>query len=74
MGLPVDAVISPTKIANYLLAWRLENDKSQFLSQAGYDAADPDRLGDDIRSQLLPLEAEFEEKPNMVRSSELAAR
>ena len=62
MRLPVDAVISPTKIANYLLAWRLENDKSQFLSQAGYDAADPDRLGDDIRSQLLPLEAEFEEK------------
>ncbi len=62
MRLPVDAVISPTKIANYLLAWRPENDKSEFLAQAGYDAADSDRLADDIRTQLLPLEGELEEE------------
>jgi hypothetical protein len=68
MRLPVDAVISPTKVANYLLAWRPENDKSRFLAQAGYDAADPDRLADDIRRQLLPLEAEFEEETDYGRT------
>lgn len=68
MRLPVDAVISPTKIANYLLAWRPENDKSQFLAQAGYHAADPDRLADDIRRQLLPLEADFEEETEYGRT------
>jgi hypothetical protein len=68
MRLPVDAVISPTKVANYLLAWRPENDKSQFLAQAGYHSADPDRLADDIRQQLLPLEAEFEEETDYGRT------
>ena len=32
MRLPVDAAIAPAKIANYLLARRPENDKSQFLA------------------------------------------
>lgn len=62
MRLPVDAVISPTKIAKYLLAWRPENDKPPFLAQVGYDVADADRLAHDIRSQLLPLDTAFEEE------------
>ena len=62
MILPADAVIARAKVASYLLAWRRENDKSEFLAKAGYTAADADRLSDDIRRQLLPLEAEFEEK------------
>jgi len=61
MILPADAVIARAKVVSYLLAWRRENDKSEFLLQAGYTAADADRLADDIRRQLLPREAEFEE-------------
>jgi hypothetical protein len=61
MILPADAVIASAKVINYLLARRRENDKSEFLGQAGYTPADADRLADDIRRQLLTLEAEFEE-------------
>ena len=45
---------------DYLLQWRPENDKSQFLAQAGYTKQHAHRLADDIRDQLLKLEAEFE--------------
>jgi len=61
MKLPADSAIARAKLTNYLLEWRPENDKSQFLAQAGYSAAQADRLLEDIRQQLLPLEAEFEE-------------
>jgi hypothetical protein len=61
MILPANALIARAKMINYLLAWRRENDKSEYLAQAGYTAQDPDRLADDIRRQLLPLEAQFEE-------------
>jgi hypothetical protein len=61
MILPADAVIASAKVVGYLLAWRRDNDKSEFLAQAGYTGADADRLVDDIRRQLLPLEAELEE-------------
>ena len=61
MKLPPNAVIARAKVANYLLQWRPENDKSQFLALAGYTAEHVDRLLEDIRNQLLPLEAEFEE-------------
>lgn len=40
-------------MANYLLAWRPENDKSQFLTIAGYTDQDADRLADDIRKPAL---------------------
>lgn len=61
MKLPADAIIAKPKVANYLLEWRRENDKSQFLAQAGYTSEHADQLTDDIRQQLLSLEAEFEE-------------
>jgi len=59
MKLSPDAVISLEKVANYLLLWRPENDKSKFLAEGGYQMEDPERLVEDIRGQLLPLEAEF---------------
>src|SRR5688572_27124372 len=62
MTLPPNAVIAHAKLKKYLLEWRAENDKSRFLAQGGYTAANADELLDDIRRQLLPLEAEFEEK------------
>jgi hypothetical protein len=60
MKLSSQAIIAREKIANYLLAWRPENDKSQFLARAGYTDQDADRLADDIRNQLLSKDAEFE--------------
>jgi len=61
MKLPADAIIAIEKMTNYLLQWRPENDKSQFLARAGYTEQHADRLASDIRRQLLTLEAEFEE-------------
>lgn len=61
MKLPADAAIAKAKVANYLLQWRPENGKSRFLAQAGYTSEHADQLAEDIRHQLLPLEAEFEE-------------
>lgn len=61
MKLPSNAVIARAKVANYLLKWQPENDKSQFLALAGYTAGHADRLVEDIRTQLLPLEATFVE-------------
>jgi hypothetical protein len=60
MKLSSDALINREKIANYLLVWRPENDKSQFLAQAGYTERDADQLAADIREQLLSQEAKFE--------------
>jgi hypothetical protein len=59
--LPADAAIAKAKVANYLLQWRPENGKSRFLAQAGYTSEHADQLAEDIRHQLLPLEADFEE-------------
>lgn len=61
MKLPSDTVIAANKLTDYLLQWRPENDKSQFLAQAGYTAADANKLADDIREQLLCRECEFVE-------------
>ena len=57
MKLPADSIVARAKMADYLLKWQPENDKSQFLAQAGYSAARADLLAQDIRSQLLPLDA-----------------
>lgn len=61
MKLAPDAVIAKAKVAGYLLEWRPENDKSHFLGSAGYTVAHADQLVNDIREQLLPVEAMFEE-------------
>lgn len=42
-----------------LLVWRQEDDKSAFLATAGYTLDTADQLLADLRSQLLPLEAEL---------------
>jgi hypothetical protein len=58
MKLPADAFIDPRKISHYLLRHLDESDKSEFLTAAGYGLAHSQRLMDDIRTQLLPLDAE----------------
>ena len=59
MKLPEDTAIARTKLHEYLLRHRDEDDKSGFLALAGYTLDNADRLMHDMRSQLLPLEAEF---------------
>ena len=59
MKLPDDTAIASKKLARYLLVWREEDDKSEFLSKAGYALQNAGQLEKDLRSQLLPLDAEF---------------
>jgi hypothetical protein len=60
--LPVDALIAPDKLTRYLLVKRLVGDKSDFLKQAGYALDAWQRLEQDIRQQVLPMEALLIEK------------
>jgi hypothetical protein len=62
MKLPPETLIARRKISDYLLAWRLEDDKSVFLARAGYIRERADRLLADIRAQLLPLDATYLER------------
>jgi len=59
LKLQADAIITEEKISEYLLKWRPDNDKSQFLRRAGDTQANWRNLLQDIRNQILPLEAEF---------------
>lgn len=59
MKLPDDTVIARRKLDEYLLRHRDEDDKSGFLALAGYTLENMDRLLNDLRTQLLPLDAEF---------------
>ncbi len=57
MKLPGDATIAPAKLMKYLLVFRLVDDKSKFLAQAGYGLENWQQLEADLRNQILPLEA-----------------
>jgi hypothetical protein len=57
MRLPADATIAREKVTQYLLVRQARGDKSAFLAQAGYKIDNADQLLDDLRAQLLPLDA-----------------
>ncbi len=57
MRLPEDAIISMEKLTAYLLTEQPRGDKSRFLAEAGYTRADPGQLEQDLRQQILPLDA-----------------
>jgi hypothetical protein len=59
MKLPADSIIARRKLDEYLPRHRDEDDKSRFLALAGYTPENADRLLNDLRTQLLPLDAEF---------------
>jgi hypothetical protein len=61
MKIANDAEIPIGKIRDYLLTWRPKKDKSKFLSRGGYSLANWEQLLSDIRHQLLPLNAIFQE-------------
>jgi len=62
LKLPDNSIISREKITNYLLKWQSDNDKSRFVGRAGYSPDNWQRLLEDIRNQILPLEAELVRK------------
>ena len=62
MKLSAESIISSEKIIEYLLKWQPDNDKSKFLGQAGYSSDNWQHLLDDIRDQILPMEAELMRK------------
>lgn len=57
--LPQDSVISEAKLTQYLLVPLPQNDKSNFLAQAGYTLENWEQLQADIRNQVLPQPAEL---------------
>ena len=57
MKLPADTMIAYEKLTRYLLVHQARGDKSAFLKRAGYTLENPDQLLDDLREQLLPLDA-----------------
>lgn len=52
-----NAAIAKTKLRNYLLVLLPKDDKSQFLAQAGYILDNWQQLEQDLREQILSLEA-----------------
>jgi hypothetical protein len=59
MKLPAATTIARRKVSAYLLRHREEDDKSGFLALAGYTLQNGDQLLSDLRTQLLPLDAEL---------------
>jgi len=57
MKLPAEATIAREKATRYLLVSQARGDKSAFLQQAGYALENAERLLEDLRSQILPLDA-----------------
>ena len=57
MKLPDDTLIAPEKLTQYLLTLRKRNDKSQWLSQAGYTLENWQILENDLRNNILQADA-----------------
>lgn len=57
MKLSIETVITPEKIINYLLIAKKRNDKSKWLNDAGYTQENWQRFENDLRTQILSLDA-----------------
>lgn len=58
MKLPKNTLIAYEKLTCYLLVFKKRNDKSQWLAEAGYSVKNWERLENDLRKQILSLDAE----------------
>jgi hypothetical protein len=52
-----NAIIAPAKLKDYLLILLPKNDKSQYLAKGGYNQDNWLQLEQDLREQILTLEA-----------------
>jgi hypothetical protein len=57
LRVPENAILAKEKFQQYLLKKQPDSDKSGFLAGAGYTIDNWQILRDDIRRQLLPLDA-----------------
>lgn len=57
MKLPANSLIPLEKLTRYLLVPLARADKSKFLARAGYTPENPGLLMQDLKSQILPLDA-----------------
>jgi hypothetical protein len=57
MKLSDDLIIPDSKISQYLLIYREQDDKSKFLAQAGFAPSNPDQLKDAILELVETTEA-----------------
>ena len=73
MKLSVEAIIASTKLTHYLLVWKPENDKSQWLEKAGYSIENWQQLENDLRKQILPLDASYIETTRFGRLYQITA-
>lgn len=60
--LPQNSVIAAEKLKDYLLVQQPKDDKSKFLSRAGYTLDNWEDLEQDLRTQVLTQPAEFAER------------
>jgi len=63
MRIPADALIASEKFTSYLLVSQTRSDKSRYLAPAGYALENVGRLIDDLRCQILPLDATLSRSP-----------
>ncbi|HHT9137125.1 MAG TPA: DUF6883 domain-containing protein [Candidatus Wunengus sp. YC60] len=57
MKLPENTLIAAEKLTQYLLVLRKRHDKSRWLSRAGYTLENWQLLEEDLRTQILSLNA-----------------
>ena len=57
MKLPNDPIIAEAKITQYLLNFLVEDDKSLFLARANYTQDNWQQLEQDLKEQILSLDA-----------------
>ena len=74
MKLPANAVIAMDKLTRYLLVPQARGDKSAFLAGAGYTRDNADQLLQDLRSQILPLDATVLESNKFGQYCEIRGR
>ena len=73
MYLPSDAIIAVSKLTDYLLVHKNRNDKSAWLSQAGYTLTNWKDLENDLRAQVLVLDAVLSENTTYGQTYEIRA-
>ncbi len=59
MKLSGQIIIEPSKITEYLLVWKAENDKSGFLKMLGYSRSTWQELADEISAIVRENEAVY---------------
>jgi len=57
MKLSGEIIVEASKITEYLLVWKAENDKSSFLKKLGYSLQNWEELANEIRAIVLENEA-----------------